>query len=392
MLTGRFWRSRVHWNRSWTTSSPTLLNAAPPSSTISLTVDHTASWLTLHVIDQGPGLDADARQRAFDRFWRAPGNRAKGSGLGLAIVAELAAESGGHATLGDRPGGGVDASIRLPTADTADAQNEELPPPGQQPGEPLLSPNSSLGSRWNTPAYLEDNPQEHVFKETAMKPRKALITSAAVAATMVSASAAMALNGGILDTSRNDGVGTLNPTMVTAGETTTSVEVPGPITIATSDNPAVTTSSASTITDSSAHPSDDSYESDDRYESHDDESEDNYESEDDETTRTRATSTRATTTMTDPHARPVRRKTAAVRRSTDSSTARQRSHPAAASRILVTGLSIAATLGLATAMATPDVPDIESSATQVANRAIDAPTAVTVAATDQPAMTTSHAS
>ena len=101
------------------------LNVSPPDSTITLTVEHTPSWLTLHVIDQGPGLNAEARQRAFDRFWRVPGSRSKGSGLGLAIVAELAAQSGGQATLGDGPGGGLDASIRLPIAEATKAANRE---------------------------------------------------------------------------------------------------------------------------------------------------------------------------------------------------------------------------------------------------------------------------
>ena len=101
------------------------LNASPPDSTITLTADHTPRWLTLHVTDQGPGLDAEARHRAFDRFWRAPGNRTRGSGLGLAIVAELTAQSGGHATLDARPGGGLDAAIRLPIADTANVSNQE---------------------------------------------------------------------------------------------------------------------------------------------------------------------------------------------------------------------------------------------------------------------------
>ena len=113
-----------------------------------------------------------------------------------------------------------------------------------------------------------------------MKTRKALITSAAVAATMISASAAMALNGGILDTSGNDGVGTLSPTMVTVEETITRVNLPDAVNVAPSDSPVVTTSSASTVAGSSTYQSDDSgdsYESDDSYESEDDD--DSYESE-----------------------------------------------------------------------------------------------------------------
>ena len=41
----------------------------------------------LHVIDEGPGLTAEQRARAFDRFWRA--SNEPGSGLGLAIAKRL---------------------------------------------------------------------------------------------------------------------------------------------------------------------------------------------------------------------------------------------------------------------------------------------------------------
>ena len=80
------------------------------------------------------------------------------------------------------------------------------------------------------------------------------------------------------------------------------------------------------------------------------------------------------------------------RASADSTTRRRRSRPAAASRILVTGLSVATTLGLATAMATPDAPDIEPSTTPEDDSGIAVPAAVPISATEQPAVTTSHAS
>ena len=47
-------------------------------------------WVELHVIDEGPGMNADERERAFDRFWRA-GDGGDGFGLGLAIVERLVA-------------------------------------------------------------------------------------------------------------------------------------------------------------------------------------------------------------------------------------------------------------------------------------------------------------
>jgi signal transduction histidine kinase len=68
----------------------------------------------LHVIDQGPGMSAEKRERAFDRFWRG-GESGTGSGLGLAIVKRLIEIDGGTVELRAAPGGGLDAFIRLRT-------------------------------------------------------------------------------------------------------------------------------------------------------------------------------------------------------------------------------------------------------------------------------------
>jgi len=73
----------------------------------------------LHVADQGPGMTAEQRRLAFNRFWRMPGATKDGSGLGLAIVARLVQASGGHIALDDAPGGGLDAIIALRPARTA---------------------------------------------------------------------------------------------------------------------------------------------------------------------------------------------------------------------------------------------------------------------------------
>ena len=69
----------------------------------------------MHVSDEGPGLDADQREHAFDRFWRATTTRSElgGSGLGLAIVQKLTTADGGHAELREAPGGGLDAVLVL---------------------------------------------------------------------------------------------------------------------------------------------------------------------------------------------------------------------------------------------------------------------------------------
>lgn len=70
------------------------------------------------VVDDGPGIAADDRERVFERFVRLDDARARpggGSGLGLAIAREVAREHGGDVRLGDRTDGaaGLRTELRL---------------------------------------------------------------------------------------------------------------------------------------------------------------------------------------------------------------------------------------------------------------------------------------
>ncbi len=66
----------------------------------------------LHVIDQGPGIPEEMRQRVFSRFWRAgPG---AGSGLGMYIVRGIVLEHGGQVDITDAEGGGASISAWFP--------------------------------------------------------------------------------------------------------------------------------------------------------------------------------------------------------------------------------------------------------------------------------------
>jgi signal transduction histidine kinase len=49
------------------------------------------------VVDDGPGIAPEDRQRVFQRFWRGKGASNGGAGLGLAIVKEVA--DAHHATI-----------------------------------------------------------------------------------------------------------------------------------------------------------------------------------------------------------------------------------------------------------------------------------------------------
>jgi signal transduction histidine kinase len=83
--------------------------AVSPAAAVSARADD--GWVELHVVDRGPGLTMEERERAFDRFWRGR-SAAPGSGLGLPIVRRLARVDGGDAELREAPGGGIDAVVR----------------------------------------------------------------------------------------------------------------------------------------------------------------------------------------------------------------------------------------------------------------------------------------
>ncbi|KZX20397.1 sensor histidine kinase [Rathayibacter tanaceti] len=73
--------------------------------------------VVLEIVDDGPGLSAEERERAFDRFWStAPG----GSGLGLAIARQLVEHDNGGIELVDTPGGGLTARLVLRRPPVAD--------------------------------------------------------------------------------------------------------------------------------------------------------------------------------------------------------------------------------------------------------------------------------
>ena len=88
------------------------LGVSAAGSTVTISARVATPWIELHVVDEGPGLSPEERQRAFDRFWRA-GSGEGGSGLGLAIVRRLVAADDGEVELLEAPGGGIDAVVHL---------------------------------------------------------------------------------------------------------------------------------------------------------------------------------------------------------------------------------------------------------------------------------------
>lgn len=89
---------------------------SPANATVLVRVACEGGRAVLIVADQGPGIPPPLRERVFDRFFRNPDQTQSGSGLGLAIVKSVVDRHGGEVVLGEAPGGGLMATVRLPLA------------------------------------------------------------------------------------------------------------------------------------------------------------------------------------------------------------------------------------------------------------------------------------
>ncbi|MER6779094.1 MULTISPECIES: sensor histidine kinase KdpD [unclassified Streptomyces] len=87
-----------------------------------------ASRVELRVVDRGPGVPDEAKNRIFEPFQRhgdAP--RGAGVGLGLAVARGFTEAIGGTLTAEDTPGGGLTMVITLPIAGDVPPVSPELP-------------------------------------------------------------------------------------------------------------------------------------------------------------------------------------------------------------------------------------------------------------------------
>lgn len=75
----------------------------------------TSHGAVLRVVDTGPGIPPDERQRVFDRFYRTPGTAPPGSGLGMAIVKAIADAHGARIVLdADANTHGLSVTVSFP--------------------------------------------------------------------------------------------------------------------------------------------------------------------------------------------------------------------------------------------------------------------------------------
>jgi two-component system OmpR family sensor kinase len=86
----------------------------PPGGKVDVRVQTEGKEVIAEVLDTGPGIPAEERERVFDRFYRGGAAAGSGSGLGLAIVREIARRHGATVELRDRDGGqGFCAGVRF---------------------------------------------------------------------------------------------------------------------------------------------------------------------------------------------------------------------------------------------------------------------------------------
>jgi two-component system OmpR family sensor kinase len=86
----------------------------PPGGKVDVRVRTEGGELVAEVLDTGPGIPPEERERVFDRFYRGGAAAGSGSGLGLSIVREIARRHGATVELRDRDGGqGFCARVRF---------------------------------------------------------------------------------------------------------------------------------------------------------------------------------------------------------------------------------------------------------------------------------------
>ena len=95
-------------------------NAIRYGKRATLRAEEGADRVTIRVLDEGPGISEQDLEHAFEPFVRGESSRSRetgGTGLGLGIARNIARTHGGDLILKNRPGGGLEAILRLPRSE-----------------------------------------------------------------------------------------------------------------------------------------------------------------------------------------------------------------------------------------------------------------------------------
>lgn len=80
---------------------------------VRLEIERRDTAAVLSIVDAGPGIPADQRERVFDRFVRVASDDGSGMGLGLPIVRGIVEACGGRVWVDAPPGGGTAVRVAL---------------------------------------------------------------------------------------------------------------------------------------------------------------------------------------------------------------------------------------------------------------------------------------
>jgi signal transduction histidine kinase len=95
------------------------LKVSSPGGRVNLFIDVSEQWLTMRVVDQGPGIPEDELERIFEKFVQSSRTNtgAGGTGLGLAICREVVARHNGRIWAENVQPHGAALCIELPRTD-----------------------------------------------------------------------------------------------------------------------------------------------------------------------------------------------------------------------------------------------------------------------------------
>jgi signal transduction histidine kinase len=93
------------------------LNHSPAGGAVKIRVTPDPS---IEVLDSGPGIPSDLRERIFERFWRGETSK-EGAGLGLSIVQRIMRALEGDVSVSNAPEGGARFALEFPRMASADA-------------------------------------------------------------------------------------------------------------------------------------------------------------------------------------------------------------------------------------------------------------------------------
>ncbi len=100
----------------------------PRGGTISIHARAEREQLVLDVMDSGPGIPAEERNRIFEAFYQGKtpqGGHVKGTGIGLSVVTEFVNAHGGSIEILEAKAGGAHFRVRLPMRQAAPTSREK---------------------------------------------------------------------------------------------------------------------------------------------------------------------------------------------------------------------------------------------------------------------------